>query len=72
MEKKKKQFVSLSIRLTEEEYKAVLAEKQRIGGSAGVDVSINAVLTGILRTGLDTRYQQLRNGEQVIIPASVL
>jgi hypothetical protein len=69
MEKKKKQFVSLSIRLTEEEYKAVQAEQQRIQAVAGVEVSINAVLTGLIRSGLEAREEVLKSGGAIVVPA---
>lgn len=65
MAKKPKQFISLSIRMTEDEYKAAQAEQQRIQAVAGTEVSLNAVLTGLIRSGLEMRAEILRSGGTV-------
>lgn len=63
-----KQFTSLSIRLTEGEYQAALAEQQRIQAAAGTEVSFNAVLTGLIRSGLQMRAEILQSGGTVLVP----
>lgn len=68
MTKKAKQFISLSIRMTEDEYKAAQAEQLRIQAVAGVEVSLNAVLTGLIRSGLEMRAEILRSGGTVSVP----
>jgi hypothetical protein len=65
---KTKQFTGLSIRLTEGEYQAVQAEQQRLLAASGVEVSLNAVLTGLIRSGLEMRAEILKNGGWVSIP----
>lgn len=65
---KTKQFTSLSIRLTEGEYQAALAEQQRIQAVAGTEVSLNAVLTGLIRSGLQMRQEILQSGGTVLVP----
>lgn len=69
--KTSKQFVSLSIRLTEGEYQAALAEQQRIEGAAGVEVSLNAVLTGLIRSGLVARLEVLKAGGVPVVPPQI-
>lgn len=63
-----KQFTSLSIRLTEGEYQAALAEQQRIQAAAGTEISLNAILTGLIRSGLEMRAEVLRAGGTVSVP----
>lgn len=65
---KTKQFTSLSIRLTEGEYQAALAEQQRIQSVAGSEISLNAVLTGLIRSGLQMRQEILQSGGTVLVP----
>lgn len=65
---KTKQFTSLSIRLTEGEYQAALTEQARIQSVAGSEISLNAVLTGLIRSGLQMRQEILQSGGTVFVP----